>query len=148
LLLDFPVLHFEVLAGRQHAALGRRPGAELAAARAAVEIRVGFSGDHLLHAAFDADLLVERDPVKAQRGERILDQFPPLATLVVSEKPEAALVDRAHQHHPRRRPPVGVGCRQRRGYGINLMRPSPLRRAEELGNRMAARHAPILALCP
>src|ERR671926_1709194 len=52
----------------QRLALERRPGADLAAARARREVGVRFLVRHLLDAPLEPDLALERLPVEAHRG--------------------------------------------------------------------------------
>src|SRR5919199_434886 len=64
-------------------ALERGPRAELTAAGAGREVRVGLRVGHLLHAALHANLAVEALPVEAHRGERPREQVPGLPAAAV-----------------------------------------------------------------
>src|SRR5438128_1273621 len=94
LVLPLVLLHARLEVGppRQGPALRRGPGADLAAARTRGEIGVGLLVAHGRGRTFDADLDLERLPVKAERGPFRRQKLAPLSALVVGVEDEAALV--------------------------------------------------------
>src|SRR5262245_16465089 len=83
---------FEGLARIEHVTLQGRPRPDLAPARPAGEVLVRFLRGQPLDAPFDANLLVERRPVKRERRVRVDGQLAALPAVVVRVEDEAALV--------------------------------------------------------
>ena len=75
------------------------PGGDLAAARAGVEIFVGFGGCQFGDLAGNANLAVQGFPVKDEGGVRVLGEFAPFLAFVVGEEGEAQVVEPFEQHH-------------------------------------------------
>ena len=119
---------------------GRGPGAELAAAWARVEVRVGLVLRQAPDSALDANLFVERRPVEAQRGVRIGVELPALAARVIRMKDESALVDASQQDHADRRSAVRVRRAERDRRSVDLMRFRAFERVLKLGDRTRAGH--------
>src|SRR5215208_79307 len=116
-LLELGEAALEVALVRDRAALLRRPGTELAAARAAGEVGVRLGVAHLLDASFHAHLQLQRLPVEAHRRPRVRQQLPALAALVVRVEDEALLIGALEQQHADRRLAIGVHRAQRERRG-------------------------------
>ena len=104
-LLELGDARFERAAIRQRLRLQRRPRADLAAARARREIRVGFGR----RTAFDTSPSTrtctcsrEQLPVEAQRNLRMRGELRALGAFVVREEAEAVRIDALQQHDARR----------------------------------------------
>ena len=79
-------------------ALGRGPGADLAAAGAGQEIGQGLTGRDALGAAVDLHLASQGHPGQEQGDLGVAPDLPRLAALVIGEKDKAALVVELEQH--------------------------------------------------
>ena len=122
--------------------LARRPGADPAAARPALEIGVRLGAVDRLDRPLDAHLALERLPVEQQRRARIGGEVGALAAFQVGVEDEAAGIDALEQHHPHRRLP---GCIHRRELPSHWRRwartfpPPPSRRGTGRSDRQARR---------
>jgi hypothetical protein len=104
-----------------HAALTRRPGADLAAARAAREVGVRELVGQRLDQAAHSQLAVQLHPRQRERAVRVGSQCAPLRRLAVREEPEAALVQPAQEDVAGFRPPLRIDRRQRHGVRLDAL---------------------------
>lgn len=111
-------LLFKQRPGGEDAALLRDGGADLAAARAGVEVGVCFLVTERRDGALDADLAAQSFPVEAEGGLGILGELGAFAALGVGEKAEAALVDALDQYHADRGDAVEGRGGERGGVGV------------------------------
>jgi hypothetical protein len=98
-----------------------RPGADLRQARASREIGIGFGGRNLDHRSTQADLPLERLPMKNRTGRRTSGQFLPLLAGLVRVEHESAVVETLEKHHPYVRQTVAIDRRERHGVGIHRL---------------------------
>src|SRR5262249_3557026 len=97
-LLDLVDPRLEHVAAGERSALVRCPRADLAVARATGEVAIRLGRIGQLDGSFDADLLLERRPVLAERGARVARQLAGLATAVIRVEHESPLVHTPEQH--------------------------------------------------
>src|SRR5688500_1913567 len=114
-------LHLRHAAGkvtgmRERAALDRCPRADLAAARARREVRVGGLGRHRSHISFDPHLHFEWLPVEDHRRDGALEKLAALAALEIRVEDEAAVIDPLEKNDANGRPAIAAdgGERERR----------------------------------
>ena len=127
----------EARATLDHAALRRDGRADLRAARARAEVRIGLGFRDALDRPFDAHLPPERVPVEEERRPRVRRELGALAALVAGEEDEASLVEALQQHHAHGRP--SVARRGREGHrlgGAHSRRPGLLEPGGELAQRV------------
>ena len=104
--------------GLDHLALGRGPGADLAAAGAGEEIGQGLPGRDALGAAVDLHLARQGHPGEEQGDLGVASDLPRLATLVVGEEDEAALVVELEQHGAQ--PGLAVLVHRRQAHAVGF----------------------------
>jgi hypothetical protein len=97
------------------------------------EIGVGFGVRHRRYGAADADLAVERLPVKGEGCLGVGSQFLTLPAFVVRIEDEAVLVEPLEQDHPDVRQPVAVDGSQ--GHGVRIVRLAAARVLEPCGKK-------------
>src|SRR5579883_1935595 len=104
----------------QRRALIGSPGPDLAAPRAAVEIRFRLRIRHFADRAGDTNLPFLLRPVKYQGCLRVFGQFAPFSTIVIGEENEPAFIQAFEQHNSCRRPALSVGGGQDHRIEIQL----------------------------
>ncbi len=131
----------------QHRALRRRPGRDLAAARARGEVLVALVGVKAADPARGADLAVELQPAPRQGGDARGVEVAALGALVAREEPEAALVDSAQQHVAAAGPALRVDGRERHRVGlVDALGGGVLEPARELRERVGVERADVEAV--
>src|SRR5687768_17617614 len=93
-------------------ALRRCPCTEAALTRTRLKIRVRFAARQFVHTPFDAQLPLERRPVKRDRCVRVAVQVGCLTAVVVREKHKTAAADAPIQHDTHRRTSSARSCRK------------------------------------
>src|SRR5580700_495775 len=116
--------------------LVRGPGADLAVARPRGEIGVGLVIGDERDDAFDADLPLQRFPVKAQRCMRVRGQLLGLAALEIGVKYEAPRIRPLQQHRTQRGDAVAGRCGERHCFGQWLASGGPLEPAFKWRKRL------------
>ncbi len=81
------------LAGVDHLALLRNPGAEPAADRPRMKVGGGIFARCSFHGAANPNLTFELHPIKPQRGVWIRFELPAFFAVVIGEKSEAAFIE-------------------------------------------------------
>src|SRR5262249_8941238 len=115
----------EELVAVERPALARGPGAELALAGPAREVRVRFLLGHVLDGTLDAHLLAEIRVVDAERGAGVLLELVALAAGAIGVEDEAARVEGLEKDDANRWSAVTAGGRKagrRRGGRVALAR--------------------------
>lgn len=110
--------HFEKFSGRDHTALLRSPGSQLAFVRSAEEIFKGFRHGNSRRRPGDDDLPFQTDPREKQRNPRILGDLTRLPALQVRVKDKSAFIQMLQEHRAHQRMPVGTHRRQ--GHRVRL----------------------------
>src|SRR6266851_298233 len=117
---------FEHVPRRNHAALSRREGGQLRAARPAPEVGERRLGVQASHGPGDTDLVVGREPVEDDGRAIVFGEVAALAALVVRVEEKCPVPQSLEQHHP-----GGWTCvpRGRERDGVWLLRARLLRLA-------------------
>src|SRR5581483_1434098 len=108
--------------------LTRRPGAELAPHRTRMKVRLRFFAGSFFCLTANANLTIQFNPVKRQRGIGVRIQLLPLFALVIGKKHESIAVETFQQDDTHRRSSISSSSGQ--AHGIDISNPSLNRRGE------------------
>src|SRR5581483_3010274 len=130
----FLELGFQERAGSDDGALGRNPGAKLAAAGACQEVGEGLGGGDFFSGAGHDDLALEKQPGKKHRNVGVFGDVAGFAAGEVGEKNEAAFIVAFEENGSDQRAARGTGGGETHGIGFDDAVPAGLAKPKgELG---------------